>query len=116
MNLLGPAEARRQAVLKTASQFAGAGGGKKQRVETCIRRYEQHESFSDVEELHMKKILTRYGVCVLAIALMVPLAHAQGQEPTPNYDFVINDKVTNSGIEHWQVCKIDGQRKILSVT
>src|SRR5215470_20156545 len=216
MNLLGPAEARRQAVLKTASQFAGAGGGKKQRVETCIRRYEQHESFSDVEELHMKKILTQYGVCALAIALMAPLAHAQGPEPkfksnpedltkirgvleefrqdiirkdgnaltklvlNPNvlfhhingqdevdtarkknaqfdgigpseldgfaeflatskdkieekfhnieirqdgplglvtfdYDFVVNDKVTNSGIEHWQVSKIDGLWKILSV-
>ena len=35
---------------------------------------------------------------------------------TFNYDFVENDKVTNSGIEHWQVCKIDGQWKILSVT
>jgi hypothetical protein len=35
---------------------------------------------------------------------------------TFNYDFVINDKVTNSGIEVWQVCKIDGQWKILSVT
>ena len=35
---------------------------------------------------------------------------------TFNYDFVINDKVTNSGIEHWQVCRIDGQWKILSVT
>src|SRR5215467_6021112 len=35
---------------------------------------------------------------------------------TFNYDFVVNDKVTNSGIEHWQVCKIDGQWKILSVT
>ncbi|MBV9482572.1 MAG: hypothetical protein JO249_17745 [Acidobacteria bacterium] len=35
---------------------------------------------------------------------------------TLNYDFVVNDKVTNSGIEHWQVCKIDGQWKILSVT
>ncbi len=34
---------------------------------------------------------------------------------TLNYDFVVNDKVTNSGIEHWQVCKIDGQWKILSV-
>lgn len=34
---------------------------------------------------------------------------------TFNYDFVVNDKVTNSGIEHWQVCKIDGQWKILSV-
>jgi hypothetical protein len=35
---------------------------------------------------------------------------------TFNYDFVINDKVTNSGVEHWQLCKIDGQWKILSVT
>jgi hypothetical protein len=35
---------------------------------------------------------------------------------TFNYEFVINDKVTNSGVEHWQVCKIDGQWKILSVT
>ena len=34
---------------------------------------------------------------------------------TFNYDFVVNDKVTNSGIEHWQVCRIDGQWKILSV-
>jgi hypothetical protein len=35
---------------------------------------------------------------------------------TFNYDFVINDKVTNSGVEHWQVRKIDGQWKILSLT
>jgi len=35
---------------------------------------------------------------------------------TLNYDFIVNDKVTNSGLEHWQVCKIDGQWKILSVT
>jgi ketosteroid isomerase-like protein len=35
---------------------------------------------------------------------------------TFNYDFVINDKVSNSGVEHWQVRKIDGQWKILSVT
>ena len=34
---------------------------------------------------------------------------------TLNYDFVVNDKVTNSGLEVWQVCKIDGQWKILSV-
>ena len=27
----------------------------------------------------MKKILTQYGVCVLAVALMVPLAQAQAQ-------------------------------------
>jgi hypothetical protein len=25
-----------------------------------------------------------------------------------NYDFVINDKVHHSGLEHWQLCKIDG--------
>jgi len=35
---------------------------------------------------------------------------------TFNYDFVENDKVTNSGLEHWQVCRIDGRWKILSVT
>ena len=35
---------------------------------------------------------------------------------TFNYDFVINDKVQNSGLEHWQVCRIDGHWKILSVT
>ena len=34
---------------------------------------------------------------------------------TSNYDFVINDKVHHSGLEVWQVCKIDGQWKILSV-
>ncbi len=33
-----------------------------------------------------------------------------------NYDFVINDKVHHSGLEVWQVCKVDGQWKILSVT
>ena len=32
-----------------------------------------------------------------------------------NYDFVINDKVHNSGVEHWILYKIDGQWKILSV-
>jgi len=35
------------------------------------------ESFSDVEEFHMKKILTQYGVCALAVALMLPFAQAQ---------------------------------------
>jgi uncharacterized damage-inducible protein DinB len=53
--------------------------GKKRRVETCIRRYEQHESFSDTEEFYMKKILIQYAVCALAVALMVPLAQAQAQ-------------------------------------
>ena len=35
---------------------------------------------------------------------------------TFNYDFVINGKVHHSGLEHWQVRKIDGRWKILSVT
>ena len=30
-----------------------------------------------LEEFHMKKILIQYGICALAVALMVPLAHAQ---------------------------------------
>lgn len=34
---------------------------------------------------------------------------------TFNYDFVVNGKVSNSGLEHWQLRKIDGQWKILSV-
>jgi hypothetical protein len=35
---------------------------------------------------------------------------------TFNYDFLINDKVTNSGLEVWHLRKIDGQWKILSLT
>src|SRR6202051_4530742 len=31
----------------------------------------------DVEEFHMKKILTQFVVCALAVALMAPLAQAQ---------------------------------------
>ena len=42
---LGPAKARRQAALKTAGRFAGAGELKNAAVETCIRRYEQHKLF-----------------------------------------------------------------------
>lgn len=34
---------------------------------------------------------------------------------TVNYEFLINDQVTNFGVEHWIVCKIDGQWKILSL-
>ena len=34
---------------------------------------------------------------------------------TFNFDFLVNDKVTRSGVEHWQLCKIDGQWKIVSV-
>src|SRR5882762_11923939 len=43
------------------------------------------ESFSDGEEFHMKKILTQYGVCALAVALMVTLA--QAQTPAPGTSF-----------------------------
>jgi ketosteroid isomerase-like protein len=35
---------------------------------------------------------------------------------TCNYDFVVNDKVTNSGFKVWQLRKINGQWKILSLT
>jgi uncharacterized damage-inducible protein DinB len=31
-----------------------------------------------LEEFHMKKILIQYGICALAVALMMPLAQAQG--------------------------------------
>ena len=34
---------------------------------------------------------------------------------TFNYDFLVNDKITNTGVEHWVLCKIDGQWKILSL-
>ena len=34
---------------------------------------------------------------------------------TFNYDFLVNDKVTNFGVEHWILCKIDGQWKIAAV-
>ena len=34
---------------------------------------------------------------------------------TFNYDFLVNDKVTNFGVEHWILYKIDGQWKILSL-
>jgi uncharacterized damage-inducible protein DinB len=37
----------------------------------------QHESFSDVPGVHMKKILIQYAMCALAIALMATLAQAQ---------------------------------------
>jgi len=40
---LGAPEARRHAVLKTGSGLRAPGRLKKCRVETCIRRYQQHE-------------------------------------------------------------------------
>jgi uncharacterized damage-inducible protein DinB len=58
-------------------------GVKKRRAETCIRRFEQQARVVqiDVEEFHMKKILTQYAVCALVVALMVPFAQAQAQQP-----------------------------------
>src|SRR5215467_1520354 len=38
---------------------------------------EHRQGVPDEEEFHMKKILTQYGVCALAVALMAPLAQAQ---------------------------------------
>jgi uncharacterized damage-inducible protein DinB len=40
---------------------------------------EQHETLREAEEFYMKKFLTRYGVCALAVALVVSLANAQAQ-------------------------------------
>jgi uncharacterized damage-inducible protein DinB len=38
---------------------------------------EHRQEVPNEEEFHMKKILIQYGVCALAVALMVPLAQAQ---------------------------------------
>jgi hypothetical protein len=84
-------------VLKTASRFAGAGELKKRRVETRIRRYEQQARVvkSDVKEFHMKKILTQYGVCAVAVALMVPLAQPAGMQAAFGKDAgELSDKFT----------------------
>src|SRR5215471_6926041 len=45
----------------------------------CILSTEQEhrQAVPDKEEFYMKKILTQYVVCALAVALMVPLAQAQ---------------------------------------
>jgi hypothetical protein len=43
--LIGTAYSDIKCGLKTASRFAGGWGVRKRRVETCIRRYEQPESF-----------------------------------------------------------------------
>jgi uncharacterized damage-inducible protein DinB len=73
--------------------------GKKRRVETCSRRYEQHESFSDIEEFYMKKFLIQYAVCAISVALMVPLARAQSQPAGLQADYAkdlstLSDKFT----------------------
>ena len=43
----------------------------------ALRGILSSEQEHHLEEFHMKKILTQYGVCALAVALMVPLAQAQ---------------------------------------
>ena len=49
----------------------------KRRVEKCISALRAARVVQiDVEEFHMKKILIQYGVCALAVALMLPLAQA----------------------------------------
>jgi len=56
----------------------------------------------------MKKILTQYGVCALAVALMVPLAHAQaaGIQTAFGKDAgTLSDKFT--GLAHVMVGKYD---------
>ena len=71
-------------MLKTASPLL-ARAVEQRRVEICIRRYGQHEALSDGEEFHLKKILTQYGVCALAFALMVTLAQAQTSVPVTSF-------------------------------
>jgi uncharacterized damage-inducible protein DinB len=41
-----------------------------------------------IEEFHMKKILTQYGVFALAVALMVPLARVQAQAQPAGFQAV----------------------------
>jgi uncharacterized damage-inducible protein DinB len=42
-----------------------------------VRGILSREQAHRLEEFHMKKILIQYGICALAVALMVPLAQAQ---------------------------------------
>src|SRR5690349_8289377 len=44
-----------------------------------VSRSTSWSRLEDVEEFYMKKILTQYAACALAIALAVPLARAQSQ-------------------------------------
>src|SRR2546421_4027794 len=64
----------RHSLCSDGSRFAGAAESKNAALRPALTVHEQHESFSDVEEFQMKKILTQYGVFALAVALMVPLA------------------------------------------
>jgi sulfatase modifying factor 1 len=64
--------------------------GKKRRVRTCIRFYEQHESYSDIEEFYMKKILIQYAMCALAVAVLpavIGAAKAESMMPQTNRVF-----------------------------
>ena len=42
-----------------------------------VRGISSGEQAHRLEEFHMEKILIQYGLCALAVALMVPLAQAQ---------------------------------------
>jgi uncharacterized damage-inducible protein DinB len=46
---------------------------------SVLRYKEQEVQERHMIDFHMKKILIQYGVCALAVALMVPLARAQSQ-------------------------------------
>jgi hypothetical protein len=49
----------------------------------------------------MKKILTQYGVCALAVALMVTLAPAQAQTPAPRGRNTLVTSCTFSPLTLW---------------
>src|SRR5712691_4247023 len=75
----------------------------------------------DEKEFQMMKILTQYGVCALAVALMVPLAQAQsvGMRPAFAKDAgTLSDKFTGlarvmSGKYDWKPGK--GLRSVAEV-
>lgn len=56
-----------------------------------------------------------YAITKLVLNHNVLFHHINTQEEIDS-DFYVNDNLTHSGLEHWQLCKIDGEWKILSVT
>jgi uncharacterized damage-inducible protein DinB len=82
---------------------------------------EHRQGVPDEEEFHMKKILTQYAVCALAVALMVPLAQAQpaGMQPAFAKDAeTLSDKFTGlarvmSGKYDWKPAQ--GVRSVADV-
>src|SRR5215469_17784161 len=82
---------------------------------------EHRQGVPDEEEFHMKKILTQYAVCALAVALMVPLALAQptGMQPAFAKDAgTLSDKFTGlarvmSGKYDWKPAQ--GVRSVADV-